>query len=180
MCNWLIIKTNLNVFYSVPNFAELRPCSDRFERRANRRIDRISINRHHGAALRFRQNDIACRNRAGLPKSHATSHYSRAGGRKQRDLFRPLGRLSRAGGHGLSPAFDGRAWARRVGARPGAHQRHRGLLGYAKSRLSKFRGMSKRTFYLHLKECEFRFNHRHDEVYEILLESCRKKPIKLS
>ena len=40
--------------------------------------------------------------------------------------------------------------------------------------------MSKRTFYLHLKECEFRFNHRHDEVYEILLESCRKKPIKLS
>ena len=55
-----------------------------------------------------------------------------------------------------------------------------GFWGYAKSRLSKFRGMSKRTFYLHLKECEFRFNHRHDEVYEILLESCRKKPIKLS
>ena len=55
-----------------------------------------------------------------------------------------------------------------------------GFWGYAKSRLSKFRGMNKRTFYLHLKECEFRFNHRHDEMYEILLESCRKKSIQLS
>ncbi|MDD9854922.1 MAG: IS1595 family transposase [Gammaproteobacteria bacterium] len=55
-----------------------------------------------------------------------------------------------------------------------------GFWGYAKSCLSKFRGMSKCTFYLHLKECEFRFNHRHDEVYEILLESFREKPIKLS
>ncbi|MDD9875582.1 MAG: transposase [Gammaproteobacteria bacterium] len=51
-----------------------------------------------------------------------------------------------------------------------------GFWGFAKSRLAKFRGMSKHTFYLHLKECEFRFNHRHDEVYEILLESCRKRP----
>ena len=32
--------------------------------------------------------------------------------------------------------------------------------GLAKVRLSKFRGMDKKTFYLHLKECEFRFNHR--------------------
>ncbi len=32
--------------------------------------------------------------------------------------------------------------------------------GLAKVRLSKFRGMHKNTFYLHLKECEFRFNHR--------------------
>lgn len=33
-----------------------------------------------------------------------------------------------------------------------------GFWGYAKSRLTKFRGMSPATFYLHLKECEFRFN----------------------
>ena len=32
--------------------------------------------------------------------------------------------------------------------------------GIAKMRLAKFRGLSKSTFYLHLKECEFRFNHR--------------------
>ena len=55
-----------------------------------------------------------------------------------------------------------------------------GFWGFAKSRLAKFRGMNKQTFYLLLKECEFRFNHRHDEVYEILLESCRERPIKLS
>ncbi len=34
------------------------------------------------------------------------------------------------------------------------------FLGVAKSRLSKFRGIHKNTFYLHLKECEFRFNYR--------------------
>ncbi len=34
-----------------------------------------------------------------------------------------------------------------------------GFWGYAKVRLVKFRGLSKNTFYLHLKECEFRFNY---------------------
>ena len=38
--------------------------------------------------------------------------------------------------------------------------------GLAKVRLAKFRGMNKETFYLHLKECEFRFNHR-DETFII-------------
>jgi len=55
-----------------------------------------------------------------------------------------------------------------------------GFWGYAKTRLAKFRGMSKHTFYLHLKECEFRFNHRREGVYEVLLDSCRKMPVKLS
>ena len=39
--------------------------------------------------------------------------------------------------------------------------------GIAKVRLSKFRGMDKRTFYLHLKECEFRFNRRQDNLYKL-------------
>jgi len=55
-----------------------------------------------------------------------------------------------------------------------------GFWGYAKSRLAKFHGMNRHTFYLHLKECEFRFNHRHEEVYEILLDSCEKLPLNLS
>jgi len=55
-----------------------------------------------------------------------------------------------------------------------------GFRGFAKSRPAKFRGMSKYTFYPHFKECEFRFNHRHDEVYEVPLNSCRKKPLNLS
>jgi len=55
-----------------------------------------------------------------------------------------------------------------------------GFWGYAKTRLAKFRGMRKHTFYLHLKECEFRFNHRQDKVYEIMLDSCEKLPLNLS
>lgn len=42
--------------------------------------------------------------------------------------------------------------------------------GIAKMRLAKFRGMSKSTFYLHLKECEFRFNHRGKNLYKLLLK----------
>ena len=45
--------------------------------------------------------------------------------------------------------------------------------GMAKSRLVKFRGMSRSTFYLHLKECEFRFNHRDEDLYTLLLKITR-------
>ncbi len=49
--------------------------------------------------------------------------------------------------------------------------------GYAKTRLARFRGMSKSTFQLHLKECEFRFNHRDKNIYKILLEILREQPL---
>lgn len=45
-----------------------------------------------------------------------------------------------------------------------------GFWGYAKVRLVKFRGLSKNTFYLHLKECEFRFNYRNHNLYKMLLK----------
>jgi len=51
---------------------------------------------------------------------------------------------------------------------------------YAKIRLVKFRGIDKKNFNLHLKECEFRFNHRGEDLYNILLEIFRKEPLKLS
>ncbi len=51
---------------------------------------------------------------------------------------------------------------------------------YAKTRLVKFRGMDKSKFELHLKECEFRFNHREQNLYKILLSVFRNKPLKLS
>ncbi|MBT5026909.1 MAG: IS1595 family transposase, partial [Nitrospina sp.] len=38
----------------------------------------------------------------------------------------------------------------------------------------KFRGLSKSTFYLHLKECEFRFNHRGENLYLLLLKITKK------
>ena len=49
--------------------------------------------------------------------------------------------------------------------------------GYAKTRLSRFRGMNKNTFYLHLKECEFRFNNRGKNLYPLILEILRKFPL---
>ena len=48
-----------------------------------------------------------------------------------------------------------------------------GFWGMAKTRLVKFRGMSRSTFYFHLKECEFRFNHRDEDLYRLLLKITR-------
>jgi len=48
---------------------------------------------------------------------------------------------------------------------------------FAKRRLLKFNGVKKETFYLHLKECEFRFNHRNDSLYKLLLTLLRTSPL---
>ena len=52
--------------------------------------------------------------------------------------------------------------------------------GLCKVRLSKFRGVHKHKFYLHLKECEFRFNNRDKNLYLYLLKIIKNKPLKLS
>lgn len=44
-------------------------------------------------------------------------------------------------------------------------------------RLKKFNGVPKHTFCLHLKETEFRFNHRGDNLYKMLLRMLRENPI---
>ena len=49
--------------------------------------------------------------------------------------------------------------------------------GFAKHRMTKFHGPSKRTFPLHLKETEFRFNHRNSDLYKVLLSLLRKDPL---
>jgi transposase len=48
---------------------------------------------------------------------------------------------------------------------------------YAKLRLSKFKGIPKHTFYLHLKETVFRFNHRKENLYKVMLKLLRLNPI---
>ncbi|MBX2850547.1 MAG: IS1595 family transposase [Phycisphaeraceae bacterium] len=48
---------------------------------------------------------------------------------------------------------------------------------FAKHRLTKFKGVARHTFYLHLKETEFRFNHRRDSLYHVLLKLLREDPI---
>src|SRR5205814_5554272 len=48
---------------------------------------------------------------------------------------------------------------------------------FAKRRLQKFNGVSHRTFYLHLKECEYRFNHRNQDLSKLLLKLLEKYPL---
>ncbi|RJQ66744.1 MAG: hypothetical protein C4519_25160 [Desulfobacteraceae bacterium] len=50
--------------------------------------------------------------------------------------------------------------------------------GFTKTRLSKFNGICKSTLYFHLKECEFRFNYRHEDLYKLLLTIIRTHPLK--
>lgn len=48
---------------------------------------------------------------------------------------------------------------------------------YAKRRLIQFNGVPRHMFYLHLKETEFRFNHRHADLYKVLLSLLNKHPL---
>ncbi len=48
---------------------------------------------------------------------------------------------------------------------------------FAKHRLQKFHGIAPHTFYLHLKECEWRFNMRHSNLYAELLKLLNNHPL---
>ena len=48
---------------------------------------------------------------------------------------------------------------------------------FAKGRLQKYHGISQNSFNLHLKECEFRFNNRSNDLYGILLQEFRKRAL---
>ena len=45
-----------------------------------------------------------------------------------------------------------------------------GFWGLAKVRLTKFKGLPRHTFHLHLKETEWRYNHRRADKYKCLLQ----------
>lgn len=45
-----------------------------------------------------------------------------------------------------------------------------GFWGLSKNRLQKFRGLQLTSVYLHVKECEFRYNNRHHNLQELVLE----------
>jgi len=49
--------------------------------------------------------------------------------------------------------------------------------GYAKHRLTKFKGIQHNLFEVYLKETEFRFNHRNHDLYKILLKLFRQNPL---
>lgn len=48
---------------------------------------------------------------------------------------------------------------------------------FAKRRLAKFNGLTDDKFFLHLKECEFRFNHRHENLEQKALKIMKKSGI---
>ena len=54
--------------------------------------------------------------------------------------------------------------------------------GYAKHRLSRFKGIKKENFLLHLKECEFRYNTKtaQENLYQKLLKLIRENPLKFN
>ena len=47
----------------------------------------------------------------------------------------------------------------------------------ADRRLVQFNGVPRHTFYLHLKETEYRFNHRHQHLSHALLSLLRSTPL---
>ena len=48
---------------------------------------------------------------------------------------------------------------------------------YTKRRLSKFNGIKKERLPIFLKESQYRFNHRKDDMYAILLKELKRRPL---
>lgn len=48
---------------------------------------------------------------------------------------------------------------------------------FCKRRMRKQNGVRKDKFLVHLKECEWRWNHRNDDIYKILLKKLRENPL---
>jgi transposase-like protein len=49
--------------------------------------------------------------------------------------------------------------------------------GYAKHRLTKFKGIPRHLFHFHLLETEFRFNHRNQDLYKLFFSWFRDCPL---
>ena len=93
-----------------------------------------------------------------------------------RHQLRWLARLPRLGRPRLWPR-PRRPCPRRVHQRHRPYQRHRRFLGPGKVRLTQFKSQPKHTFHLHLKETEWRYNHRRADKYKCLLQYLRKNPL---
>jgi transposase len=54
------------------------------------------------------------------------------------------------------------------------------FLSYLRGRLQKFNGIASHTFYLHLKETEYRYHHIHQDIGPILLALLSVRPLEFS
>lgn len=51
------------------------------------------------------------------------------------------------------------------------------FFAYVKERISKFYGISKKHFLVHLKECEFRYNRQSEDIYQLIIQTAKEKPL---
>jgi len=49
---------------------------------------------------------------------------------------------------------------------------------FAKRRVAKFKGIKNNNFLTHLKESEYRWNHKEENLYKLLLRKLRKRALK--
>lgn len=61
--------------------------------------------------------------------------------------------------------------------RPRSRDRIEAFWAFTEGRLRKFYGLPGSTFLLHLKECEFRFNHRDCDLHALLGSLLRQRPL---
>ncbi|MCL5875851.1 MAG: hypothetical protein M1114_05255 [Candidatus Dependentiae bacterium] len=54
---------------------------------------------------------------------------------------------------------------------------HAAFCKYTRHRLKKFRGIRKNALFLHLKECEVRYDHEGKKLYEYLLQIFQNNPL---
>jgi len=52
-----------------------------------------------------------------------------------------------------------------------------GFWSYAKERFHKYHGINKKNYPLYLKEMEFRFNNRNENVYKLLINICMRRVV---
>ena len=55
-----------------------------------------------------------------------------------------------------------------------------GFWGYMKLRFMKFHGVKRANLELHVAESVWRFNHKHDDIYKLLLKEFRVRPLNVN
>lgn len=83
---------------------------------------------------------------------------------------------------GVADLSQYRLYNVRKGASAPAVQASEGIeafWGLTRHRLVKFKGLNSGTVYLHLRECEFRYNHREEDLFPILLTLLKEQPLHL-
>ena len=68
-------------------------------------------------------------------------------------------------------------FARTAGELRVTTNRIEGFWGWTRTRLTKFKGIKWDNIELHISESVWRFNHRQDDIYELLLKELRAAPL---